>query len=357
MVTYDEIYQRMKTEYIAQGGVDFDEASDTAIRMRVLAGEIYNAYTNAEWLKKQMFMSTASGEFLDYFASQRGLERKPAQKAQGELYFKINEAHASDIFIPKGTTVTTADPVPVRFVTLEDDCIFAGNTATLVYAEAEKAGSSGNIQAFKANIMVDAPVEIDYVYNTDVFFGGCDEETDEQLRKRIKDTLRMPVNGTNSAYYKKLALTVPGITNVGVIPKVRGVGTVDVYVSNGSQASEEIALAQAQELISRNRELNVDVKVNAAYPYKVNFSITVKAMEGYRNNDVVQICTSALKEYLNDIEIGGVMYLSELGKRLMNSGAIRSYEFASSAKDVYLTEAQRITAENIEFVVNTDEQL
>ena len=57
MVTYDEIYQRMRAEYIAQGGAEFDEASDIAIRMRVLAGEIYNAYTNAEWLKKQMFMS------------------------------------------------------------------------------------------------------------------------------------------------------------------------------------------------------------------------------------------------------------------------------------------------------------
>lgn len=71
MITYDEIYNKMKAEYILQSRYEFDEASDCAIRMRVLAGEIFNAVSNAEWLKKQMFISTASGEYLDYFASQR----------------------------------------------------------------------------------------------------------------------------------------------------------------------------------------------------------------------------------------------------------------------------------------------
>ena len=91
MITYDEIYNRMKSEFSAKSKYDFDEASDAAIRMRVLAGEIFNAMTNIEWLKNQMFVATASGEYLDYFASQRGLERKQAQKAQGEItFFSMN---------------------------------------------------------------------------------------------------------------------------------------------------------------------------------------------------------------------------------------------------------------------------
>ena len=43
METYNEIYERMKQRYIAESESDFDEASDIAIYMRVLAGEIYNA--------------------------------------------------------------------------------------------------------------------------------------------------------------------------------------------------------------------------------------------------------------------------------------------------------------------------
>ena len=105
MITYDEIYNRMKSEFSAKSKYDFDEASDAAIRMRVLAGEIFNAMTNIEWLKNQMFVATASGEYLDYFASQRGIERKQAQKAQGEITFFINEPVENSIFIPKGSMV------------------------------------------------------------------------------------------------------------------------------------------------------------------------------------------------------------------------------------------------------------
>lgn len=101
MITYDEIYNRMKSEFSAKSKYDFDEASDAAIRMRVLAGEIFNAMTNIEWLKNQMFVATASGEYLDYFASQRGLERKQAQKAQGELTFFINEPVENSILFLK----------------------------------------------------------------------------------------------------------------------------------------------------------------------------------------------------------------------------------------------------------------
>ena len=67
MITYDEIYNRMKSEFSAKSKYDFDEASDAAIRMRVLAGEIFNAMTNIEWLKNQMFVATASGELKTAF--------------------------------------------------------------------------------------------------------------------------------------------------------------------------------------------------------------------------------------------------------------------------------------------------
>lgn len=38
METYEEIYQRMCGRYRQESGAPFDEASDIAIRLRVLAG-------------------------------------------------------------------------------------------------------------------------------------------------------------------------------------------------------------------------------------------------------------------------------------------------------------------------------
>lgn len=340
MITYDEIYNKMKAEYILQSRYEFDEKSDCAIRMRVLAGEIFNAVSNAEWLKKQMFISTASGEYLDYFASQRGLERKQAQKAQGEITFFINEPMEHNIFIPKGSMVATADAEPLRYVTIEDAEISAGNTLVSVSAEADKAGKSSNILIGAAKIIVSAPAEINYAYNREPFEGGCDEETDEELRERIRLSFLVPSNGTNKAYYEKLALSVPGITKAGVIAKGRGTGTVDVYVSNGENSPSASAVAQAQELISKNRELNVDVMVVAAQPKNVNMSVVVYAQGGYIKNDIIDICRDIFKKYLNEIEIGGTMYIAELGKRFMNSGCIRSYRFATDFTDINAAASQ-----------------
>ena len=87
--TYEQIYQRMKTRWQEESGAVCDEASDIAIRLRVLAGEIYNMQTETEWLKRQMFPATATGVYLDYFAEQRGLSRREAVKARGAVSFRV----------------------------------------------------------------------------------------------------------------------------------------------------------------------------------------------------------------------------------------------------------------------------
>ena len=57
MKTYEEIADGMKQSFYEQAGYSPDEASDIGIRMRVLAGEIYNMQTTVDWLKRQLFPS------------------------------------------------------------------------------------------------------------------------------------------------------------------------------------------------------------------------------------------------------------------------------------------------------------
>ena len=102
METYDEIYGRMKNAYEHETGDSFNEVSDIAIRLKVLAGEIFKLQTNLEWWKRQMFAVSASGECLDKLASQRGIERKKAMKSTGEITFNISQPCSHDIIIPKG---------------------------------------------------------------------------------------------------------------------------------------------------------------------------------------------------------------------------------------------------------------
>ncbi|MCD8025631.1 MAG: baseplate J/gp47 family protein [Clostridiales bacterium] len=351
METYNEIYERMKEEYTAESGSQFDNASDIAIRLRVLAGEIYNAQVNAEWLKNQMFVSTAGGEYLDYFASQRGLERKAAAKAQGEITFYIDEVKDHDIIIPQGSVVATTDGEPVRFCTTEQEEISAGNTLVSVYAEAEKAGKSGNIEIGKAVTAVSVPSEIDSVTNRTAFSGGVDEETDDELRERIASTFKSPSNGTNAAYYEQLVLSVEGISKAGVVSRARGTGTVDIYVYGDGSAVSAAAVSQAQDIVDENRELNVDAQVIAASPREYDMNVLVYAKSGYSNLAVRQACTQAFESYLESLPIGGTLYLSGLGRYLMDTECIENYRFSDAMSDTSASSSQCFVSGDVEIEV------
>lgn len=334
METYEEIYSRMRERYCEERGGEFDEASDLAIRLRVLAGEIYNAQTNLEWLKRQQSPLTATGERLDMFAMQRGLERRAATKARGELLFRLNEVKDTSVVIPNGTVVSTESGSPVRVRTTQDSVIPPNTYSVSVPAEAEQAGFRGNILRGEAVIPVSVPSEVDSVTNDIDFMGGADEEGDLALRERIRESYVNRPNGMNSAYYIDLATSVDGIDRAGVVQKLRGAGTLNVYVNSVSESVSDAKLAEVQALIESRRELNVDVLVVRAYGTMFDMDVTVYAKSGYERAEVIDKCTVALESYLTSLPIGGKLYLSSLGKYLLDTGCIENYVFANNMTDL-----------------------
>lgn len=334
METYNEIYQRIKDSYTNNSGEDFDESGDIAIRMKVLAGEIYNMQTSLEWMRRQLFPSTASGVFLDRFAEQRGLTRKPAVKARGQLEFRVNETRATAISIPMGTVVSTDDETPVRVYTTEDSQIEPGTYSVMVPAEAEIAGYRGNINVRSAVVPVSVPSDIDLVSNLSAFTGGEDEESDTTLRERIRDSYVCMPNGMNAAYYIELVKSVDGISKAGVMAKPRGAGTLTVYVARTDGDATDAQLVEAQTLINNNRELNVDAVVARAVSQSYDMNVYVTAMEGFTNEEIVSLCTDAFEDYVNTIPLGGRLYLSQLGKYLLDTGCIKTYVFDQSMADM-----------------------
>lgn len=341
----------MKSRYELESETEVDEKSDIAIRLKVLAGEIYNAQVNFEWLKNQMFADTASGEYLDYLAKQRGLERKKALKAQGEIIFSIPQAVDHNIIIPLGTVAATDDSSPVRFCTTEEGEISAGNTLVSLYAEAVDAGRSGNVKKDKVTVGVSVPTEIETVRNPVAFTGGEDEETDSELRERIRKTFTNQSNGTNKAYYEKLALTVEGIAKASAVARVRGSGTVNLYVCASDGDADSSAISKLQTIVDKERELNVDVKVYNAVSVSYNLIVTITAKSGYSASEVKQSCITAFEKYINSIPIGGKFYLSALGKALMETVCVENYEYDTGMQNKTLSASQRFKVGTAEITV------
>lgn len=327
--SYETILTRMQDTFSELSGFQADDASDIGIRLKVLAGEIFSAYSNIEWLKNQVFPQTATGQQLDYHAQQRGLQRKPPLKASGSLTFSVSTALTYDISIPQGTICSTAKTDSQRYVTKSSAVLKAGQTSVSVDAEAEIGGTSGNCLENTITILVTPPTGITSVKNAAAFTGGTQGEDDESLRTRILNSYNDISNGTNAAFYKARALKNENVSSASAIPINRGNGTVDVYIwANGTPSESLISEVQAD--LNSLKEINVDVKVAAPTTVACNFTAYIWVEDGYVYDDVKLACADAVKNYISSLKIGEDMFLSKAGMAVLNVPGVKNYRIISS---------------------------
>lgn len=326
MQTYDEILNRMAEKYTELTGITPSDASDIGIRLRVLAGEIYSNVVNTEWLKRQMFVATAEGEYLDMHGYERGIVRREATPSFGEVTFSLKEAVDRNLSIPKGSVVAGFASL-LRFETTEDAVIFAGDLSVTVKAKSLGVGREYNLLEDNITVMVTPPAGVDSVTNEIAFTGGCNRESDESLRARIIESIKFPLNGTNCTFYESLAESVDGVYSASAVPKGRGVGTVDVYIAaQGTKASDE-AVENAQDLLSKQREVNVDVLVKKAEPVTVDVYLEVVINEGYGFDDVKDRIRANVTELIASGGVGGAVLLCHISECVYHTEGVQSFSF------------------------------
>ena len=97
--TYNEILQNMKAAYNKELGREIAENSIDEKKLEAIASELYGLSCYGDFILKQAFVQTATGEYLNRHGALRDCKRKLGTKAKGTLTFGINEAIASDIVI------------------------------------------------------------------------------------------------------------------------------------------------------------------------------------------------------------------------------------------------------------------
>lgn len=348
MESYDTILKRMKSNFLVKCGFPADNASDIALRMEVLAGEIFSAGSYLEWIRNQMFPQTAQGKYLDYHAQLRGLTRKSPIKSTVLLYFYVANAVGATLAIPKGTICSTSGDKGVRFITTEDSYIAAGMKAIYVRAEAMEYGNRGNVATGTVTVLVTLPLTDLKVTNTTLVTVGVDEESDDSLRRRVLSSMSDISNGTNGAFYKSIASSYSGVNSAGVIPRNRGNGTVDVFLGGKGTAVSSSVVETVQSGINSLREMNVDVLVQPATLLTYNVYVAVKLKTGFDIDDVSDNILARLKEYFATLFVGESVYLSNLGEIIFHVDGVENYTFNSLyTKDMKIANSQLAVVDKI----------
>ena len=332
MKTTEEIYQQMAAAFARETGAEVGANGELAVRLYAVAAEIYALYVQSEWVARQCFPQTAEGEYLDRHAQLRGLERKEASRAEGLARFSVDEAAGTDIAIEAGTVCMTAGQV--RFETVEYGVIPAGQLWADIPARAVEPGVSGNIGAGSLLTMAVPPVGVSRCGNLFPFSGGSNEETDESLRARVLDSFRRLPNGANSAYYEQEAMSFEEVAAVEVLPRARGIGTVDVVVATLAGVPEAELLALLQDHFEQRREIAVDVRVRAPETVAVDVTVQVACEDSQDQETVLGRVRDAVSAWFDGRRLGRDVLLAQLSSMVFGTEGVSNCVLTAPAADI-----------------------
>ncbi len=395
MKSVEEIYNEMMADYAGATGAEAAASSDLAVRMYAMAAQVFSLYVQCEWVERQCFPQTAEGTSLDMHAQLRGLERRAATAAEGVLRFTVDAAAGQDREIPAGTVCMTAGLV--RFETVEPGLLRAGTTQADVRARALEPGSAGNVAAgtvltmavapvgvsrctnpaallragtTQADVraralepgsagnvaagtvltMAVAPVGVSRCTNPAAFSGGTDREDDETLRARVLETYRRMPNGANAAFYQQGALSFEEVAAATVIPRPRGVGTVDVVVATGAGAPGSELLKTLTDYFEERREIAVDLQVRAPTMKELAVSVQVASAANKDAGQVRGAVESALRAWFDGQRLGEDVLRARLGDIIYAVEGVENYRLLEPAADVVVAadELPRLSALTVE---------
>ena len=336
--TYDEILQRMQDKFEELAGYEADEAGDIGIRLRLLAGEIYSLGYNIDAIKKQMFPGTATGEYLDLHAQQRGLVRKEGKKAAGTIVFRLDMPLEYAVTIPAGTICTVSDG-SLNYVTTAAQTINRGSTYAWVPCKAEYSGEQYNIGSGLVNTVVTYFSVGISVNNSTSFSGGTDDESDESLRKRLFENYSNTPDGANGAYYARIAERVEGVQSALAKYDVQDPGKVTVYLGGHGDMISDDVLNEAISVLEEYTPLGIVLDVNKAYSRAVEVRVGISTENGYTFAAVSAAVEAKIREFLLSKAVGEDVYLANLGRALLEVDGVKNYVF-DNMTDIYIDDTR-----------------
>lgn len=332
MRTTENIYSALTEELARRSGAVIVEGGDMSLRLHAVAAELFSLEAQADFVMRQSFPQTAEGMYLDRHAQLRGLSRGEARKAEGQLRFYLSAAATSALAVPAGTECRTASGT--AFVTTETGIISAGESECTVAAEASAAGKGGNVPAEAVYFVILPPAGVAGVINDAAFHGGSDAESDESLRIRVLDSYRRLPNGANAAYYESKVLEYPGAAAAEILPRNRGIGTVDVIFAVTEGVPSLAQISEVKAILDAEREICVDVQVQAPTTVIVDVNAALTVAE---DSDPAAVCAAAeaaLEAYFTGELLGQPIYRAKLQTLLMSVDGVENCSLTAPAADI-----------------------
>lgn len=260
---------------------------------------------------KSGFLDWATGDWLTEHARQRyGVERIEGSHAVVDVVL-TNTGGGVFVLDPGDVTVAKASDQQITYHSTTGGTLLAGpGTALTLTFECDVEGSEGSADADELTTLVTTLLGV--TATNPVSTAANDEESDEALRQRCRDSLAaLSPNGPAEAY-RYVALT-PSLTGTSEPTRAKVVadspaGHVTVYVTSadGTISSGAVDLVEAA-IVAYATPLTVTPIVVAATPVTVDieYGLDIRSSSGLTSGEVEDLVETALRDAINSREIGG----------------------------------------------------
>lgn len=351
--------QRDATTIISEMTADYEARTGKSLEPAQVESLLINAFAYRELLVRnqiqdaslQNLVEFARFPMLDQLGALVGVTRLPSELAQTTLLLTLVSGHG-DVVIPSGLRVNTTDGRAV-FELIEDTTVLAGvDTVSAVFI-AQTAGKASNDYAIGAvSVILDPQPYLATASNTSVTAGGSDEETDEQLRDRIKLAPSAFSNaGSYKAYEFWTKTASPLIIDVAVTNPIPGTVEIFPLMANLSATPPEI-LSSVSAVLNSDKIRPLTDTVIVTSPTAVNTVITVGLIlyAGAVQTDIVPVVLANLEAFRDGRRklLGQDIVIDQIKALCMIDGVYKA-NVSIPATDLIISETQfaNITAINV----------
>jgi len=254
-----------------------------------------------EYILPNMFVATAKEKWLDLWAWQFNVKRKAATKAVGQVVIHRAAKQGPAIVVPKGTMIQT-DPINgnVYRVVLRHDATLQENEAfTLSNVEAEHEGAAFNLGEGYFHVFTSAIPGISHAVNASDWLieAGADEESDDQLRVRIRNQFSSVAKWHIDSAYRSLLMLRAGINSENIFFEhnaPRGPGTANAFIllDSGEPSSQMLTDLNAHIHREGNHGHGDDLQVFAMPGRNISLVCRVWAKRVLSSEESVQLTNS-----------------------------------------------------------------
>ena len=301
-LTYDEILDSMKTAFQEEKGESVKNLSDLEMRFKAVASEIFSVFSFGDYILKQGFPQTATGEYLDRHATLRGITRKTASPAKGTLTFSLSEEMAKNVTIPAGTVCSVSGKPFIQFSTDKAVEIKAGELSADVAATALKTGNEYNTQADTVTVLVNPPAYVFSVTNSAAFAGGSDPESDEALRERILSSYGSGRNMLSVSGIRNILLSIDEVLDAKVFPATDYRMYVCLKTKSGSISAS--LKSEIKDMLGFAELCSTEIIFTSAEEQQFYIIAEVKALSGYDKAAIEKTVTERITQFCSSGKIG-----------------------------------------------------